>query len=80
MWLGVFLGGFTAYKGIGQWITAILAFVCICIVMLDGARRLEKRQYERCGNDPIFQKYCDTTPIIVPGIPIYHLNKMGKKL
>lgn len=79
MWLGVFLGGFTTYKGIGQWIIAILAFVCICIVMLDGAKRLEKRQYERCGDDPVFQKYCDTTPIIVPLIPIYHLNKVEKK-
>lgn len=78
MWLGVLIGGFTTYQGIGQWGLAVLAFLCICIVMIDGAKRLEKRQYARCGKDPVFQKYCDTTPIIVPGIPIYHLNKVEK--
>ncbi len=75
MWLGVFIGGLSTYQGIGQWLMAIISFIAICIIMFDGALRLEKRQYKRYGNDPAFNHYCDTTPIILPFIPVYHLAK-----
>ena len=75
MWLGVFIGGLSTYHGIGQWLMAIISLVAICIIMFDGALRLEKRQYKRYGNDPAFNHYCDTTPIILPFIPVYHLAK-----
>lgn len=73
MWTGVTLGGFTAYHGIGQWLFAAIGFIAICVIMSDGAKRLEKRQMKRCGNDPEYIHYCDTTPIIIPGVPVYHL-------
>ena len=50
-----------------------LRFIAICVIMFDGAKRLEKRQMKRCGNDPEYIHYCDTTPIIIPGVPVYHL-------
>ena len=75
MWLGVFVGGLTTYTGIGQWLMAVISFIAIIIIMFNGAQRLEKRQAKRYGNDPEFNHYCDTTPIIIPFVPLYHLTK-----
>ncbi len=74
-WTGVFISGITAYLTVGQWITAILAYICIVYIMFNGAQRLEKRQMARYGENEEYNKYADTTPIIIPLLPIYHLNK-----
>ncbi len=74
-WTGIFISGVTAYAGIGQWITAIIAYICIVFIMFNGAQRLEKRQMARYGNDKEYNDYADKTPIIIPLLPIYHLNK-----
>lgn len=79
MWLGVLIGGISTYKNLGQWLMAIIAFVLICFIMFDGAKRLETRQNKRYGDDPKFKEYCAKTPIIIPLIPIYHLAKEEKK-
>ena len=73
-WLGVFVGGISAYRGLGQWIMAIVALVCIVFIMFNGAQRLEKRQNSRYGKDPAYQAYVNKTPILLPFIPLYHLN------
>lgn len=74
-WTGVFISGVTAYQGAGQWIMAIIAYICIVYIMFNGAQRLEKRQMERYGDDKAYNDYADKTPIIIPLLPIYHLNK-----
>lgn len=74
-WTGVFISGVTAYAGVGQWIMAIIAYICIVFIMFNGAQRLEKRQMARYGNDEAYNAYADKTPIIIPLLPIYHLNK-----
>ena len=74
-WTGVFVSGISTYKTVGQWIVAILAYVCIVYIMFNGAQRLEKRQMERYGDDPAYNEYANKTPIIIPLVPIYHLNK-----
>lgn len=74
-WTGVFVSGITAYKSAGQWITAILAYICIVYIMFNGAQRLEKRQMARYGDNEEYNEYANKTPIIIPLIPIYHLNK-----
>lgn len=74
-WTGVFIGGFTAYANAGQWIIAAVAYVCIVFVMFNGAQRLEKRQMSKYGDNDIYKNYADKTPIIIPLLPIYHLNK-----
>lgn len=74
-WTGVFVSGISAYQTIGQWITAVLAYICIVYIMFNGAQRLEKRQMARYGNDKEYNDYADKTPIIIPFLPIYHLNK-----
>lgn len=74
-WTGVFVSGITTYATVGQWITAILAYICIVFIMFNGAQRLEKRQMKRYGDDPEYNAYANKTPIIIPLLPIYHLNK-----
>ncbi len=74
-WTGVFISGITTYAGIGQWIVAILAYICIVYIMFNGAQRLEKRQMARYGANEEYNNYADKTPIIIPLLPIYHLNK-----
>ena len=74
-WTGVFISGVTAYKTVGQWIIAVVAYVTIVYIMFNGAQRLEKRQMERYGDDPAYNEYANKTPIILPLVPLYHLNK-----
>ena len=74
-WTGVFVSGLTTYASVGQWICAVLAYICIVYIMFNGAQRLEKRQMARYGDNAEYNTYADKTPIIIPLLPIYHLNK-----
>ena len=78
-WTGVFVAGVATYTGAGQWIIAIIAFICIVYIMFNGAQRLEKRQMKRYGNDEEYNTYANKTPIIIPLLPIYHLNKIERE-
>ncbi len=74
-WTGVFIAGLTTYRGLGQWIFAIVAYVAIVYIMFNGAQRMEKRQMKQYGQLPEYNEYADKTPIILPFVPLYHLNK-----
>ncbi len=74
-WTGLTVSCLDTLTGIGQWLTAMIAYVCIVFIMFNGAQRLEKRQMARYGNDPEYKAYTDSTPILIPLLPIYHLNK-----
>ncbi|MBQ8337774.1 MAG: DUF1295 domain-containing protein [Oscillospiraceae bacterium] len=74
-WTGIFVSGITTYATLGQWITAILAYVCIVFIMFNGAQRLEKRQMARYGDNEEYNPYANKTTIIIPLLHIYHLNK-----
>lgn len=73
-WTGVFISGITTYANAGQWIVAVVAYICIVFIMFNGAQRLEKRQMARYGKDEEYNTYANKTPIIIPLLPIYHLN------
>ena len=47
--------------------------------MFNGAQRLEKRQMKRYGDNEEYGAYVSRTPIILPLVPIYHLNKKEEK-
>lgn len=73
-WTGIFVAGLSTYQGLGQWIFAILAYISIVYIMFDGAKRMEKRQMKQYGDKPAYREYADKTPIILPLLPLYHLN------
>lgn len=74
-WTGVFISGITAYSGALQWILALCGYIGIIYVMFGGARRLEMRQNRTYGKDPAYQHYVKTTPIMIPFIPLYSVEK-----
>lgn len=77
-WTGVFISGLPAYQGAGQWVIALIGYVCILYVMLDGAKRMEKGHIARYGSKPAYQAYADKTPLIIPFVPLYHLYDPAK--
>ena len=74
-WTGVLIGGIGAVAGVGQWILVLLGYFGIVFVMFSGARRLEIRQNKNYGNDPEYQEYVKTVPILLPFIPLYSVEK-----
>ena len=74
-WTGVLISGFGALSGIGQWIMALIGYFGIIYVMFSGARRLEVRQNKNYGEDPEYQQYVKTVPILLPFIPLYSVEK-----
>ena len=73
-WTGVLTVGIGAVSGV-QWIVVAIGYIGIIFVMFSGARRLEIRQDKNYGNDPEYQKYVKTVPILVPFIPLYSVKK-----
>lgn len=74
-WTGVFVSGVNVLDGALQWIAAIFGYVCIVYIMFGGARRLEIRQNKNYGADPEYQEYVKKTPILLPFVPLYSVEK-----
>ena len=74
-WTGVLISSIGAVTGIGQWAVVLVGYAGIIFVMFSGARRLEIRQNKNYGNDPEYQKYVKTVPIMVPFVPLYSVEK-----
>ena len=74
-WTGVFVGGVNVLHGVWQWVAALCGYLGIIYVMFGGARRLEMRQNRTYGSDPGYQAYVKKTPIMVPLIPLYSVEK-----
>jgi len=73
-WTGVFVSGLNVLHGY-QWAFAIFGYVCIVYIMFGGARRLELRQNRNYGDDPEYQEYVKTVPILLPFVPLYSVAK-----
>ncbi len=74
-WTGVFVGGLTAMEGVWEWVVAVVCYITIVFIMINGAQRLEKRQDGRYGEMEAYKQYISKTPIIFPFVPIYSLTK-----
>ncbi len=77
-WTGIFVSSLDILSGVGQWLMAVISYICIVFIMFNGAQRLEKRQMARYGSNKEYNDYANKTPIIIPLLPIYHLNKVEK--
>ncbi len=74
-WTGVFISGLNSLNSAAAWIFSLLGYLGIIYVMFGGARRLEMRQNRNYGSDPEYQRYVSTTPIMLPFVPIYSVEK-----
>ena len=73
-WTGALLSGIGSVVGL-QWLLVAIGYIGIIFVMFSGARRLELRQNKNYGDDPEYQKYVQTVPILLPFIPLYSVAK-----
>ena len=75
IWTGAFIVCFGACCNVWQWIIALIGYAGIVNVMFSGARRLEIRQSATYGKDNEFQRYINKTPILLPFVPIYSVER-----
>ena len=75
-WMGLFVSGVSAYASLGDWLIAAIGLVCIELIMLGSARRLELKQAERYGSDPAYRDYVRRVPILLPLVPLYSLRDL----
>jgi steroid 5-alpha reductase family enzyme len=75
-WLGTFASGLSAYRSVAAWVIAGTGLVCILLIMLGSARRLETKQAERYGSDPAYQDYARRVPVLIPFLPFYSLRRL----
>lgn len=75
-WFGLFISGISAYATIADWLIALIGLVCIELIMLGSARRLELKQAERYAGNPEFETYRTTVPALFPLLPIYSLKNL----
>lgn len=75
-WLGNFIAGLAAYQSLGNWLLALAGLVCIELIMLGSARRLEIKQAERYAGDADYASYVRRVPILFPLLPLYSLRQL----
>ena len=75
IWTGVLLSAIGAGLSAWQWAVAAIGYAGIVYVMFSGARRLELRQNEVYGADPEYQAYVRRTPILLPLLPLYSVER-----
>jgi steroid 5-alpha reductase family enzyme len=75
VWTGSFVAGLPFYAKIGWAILAAIGYICIFLIMLGSAKRLELKQERRYGGLDEFQKYTKSTPLLFPFVPVYSLQK-----
>ena len=73
-WTGAVLSGIGGVHG-WQWLPVFIGCAGIIFVMFCGTRRLELRQNKNYGQDPEYQKYVKSVPILLPFVPLYSVEK-----
>ncbi|MCK6510274.1 DUF1295 domain-containing protein [Myxococcota bacterium] len=73
-WTGSFVLAIPFYTSALRWFLCIVGYVCIVLIMMGSTKRLEHSQGERYGEDPAYQAYIRTTPVLFPFVPIYSLQ------
>ncbi|MBM6775030.1 DUF1295 domain-containing protein [Olsenella profusa] len=65
-WTGVFVTGVPSYAGVVQWVVALVGYVGILFVMVDGARRMKRGHEQRYGSDARYRAYAERTKLVIP--------------
>jgi steroid 5-alpha reductase family enzyme len=75
-WFGGFVAALGSYASLAAVLLALAGLVCIELIMLGAARRLESKQAGRYGSDPAYQSYVRRVPILFPLVPLYSLRTL----
>jgi steroid 5-alpha reductase family enzyme len=78
VWTGnVIAGSIALYSlGIGFFISAIIAYVCIVLIMMGSTKRLESKQDLRYGELESYKEFRTSVPVLFPFIPVYSLKNI----
>ncbi len=75
-WVGSFVAALPALEGWWAWAGSLLGLVCIVLIMMGSTKRLERKQEERYGQRPEYQRYVATVPVLFPWVPLYSLKNV----
>jgi len=75
-WVGNWVAGLVFYGSILIWVASFAGLVCIVLIMLGSTKRLESQQNERYGNQPEYQAYARSVPILFPLVPVYTFENL----
>jgi steroid 5-alpha reductase family enzyme len=53
---------------------ALIGWACIVLIMMGSTKRLERTQDARYGEQPAYQEYVRTVPVLFPWVPVYSLK------
>ncbi|MBK6709334.1 MAG: DUF1295 domain-containing protein [Chloroflexi bacterium] len=75
-WVGNWFMGLAFYVLFIHWVVALIGLVCIVLIMMGSTKRLEKQQDGRYGQQPAYQEYVRSVPVLFPFVPIYSLKNV----
>lgn len=73
-WTGSLLAGAGTLTHWVPWLLSGIGYVCIVLIMMGSTKRLENKQDERYGENPEYQRYVRTVPVLFPFLPVYTLK------
>ncbi len=73
-WAGNWLAGAPSCISWWHWLVSSVGLICILLIMLGATKRLEISQQRRYGQEPDFQRYTQSVPILLPWFPIYSVQ------
>ncbi|MGL4649988.1 MAG: DUF1295 domain-containing protein, partial [Caldilineaceae bacterium] len=73
-WVGNFVAAIGFLAGWAAWAIALGGLTCLVLIMLGSAKRLEAAQDARYGALPAYRAYTQTTPVLLPFVPLYSLH------
>ena len=59
-----------------RWIASSIGIVFIVLIMMGSTKRLENTQDERYGDNPEYQDYIHTVPVLFPFVLVYTFKKV----
>jgi hypothetical protein len=60
-------------------LSCLIGLSLITLIMMGSTKRLENEQGKRYGDQPEYQAYIRSVPVLFPLIPIYSLKKASSK-
>ena len=76
VWVGNWVVGLMIYDTPLKWFISLIGVVILVLIMLGSAKRLEKNQNERYGEQSKYQTYIRNVPVLFPWAKIYSLQNL----
>ncbi|MDJ0754551.1 MAG: DUF1295 domain-containing protein [Ardenticatenaceae bacterium] len=75
-WVGHWIVGVTVYNTPLRWLASLIGVICLMLIMMGSTKRLEEKQDRRYGDQPAYQAYVQSVPVLFPFVPVYSLKNV----